>query len=266
MAKKEEGAVTVQSQGAIALPDDLRAELAGEAKDAAAEERPSLSKLSTAGGQLKYQGNVVAGNNMDVVVLAAIYRNVLYKGRYNPNDIKNPDCFALSDNDDEMAPHENVKEPMNASCDGCSAGQWGSNPEGGKGKWCKQSRRLVLIPAGACESAETVKKAEFALLDLPVTSVKNYPNFVNAVAASINLPPWAVVANIRVVPDPKTQFKVELTPIRQAGDADVLRALKGRREDAVRMGLMPYDETSETNSAVSAEQKERQAKADKKLG
>lgn len=257
--------VTEVRGGAIALPEDLRAELAAEAKDAAAEERPSLTKLSTAGGQLKYQGNVVPGNRMEVIILAAPYRNVYYEGSFNPNDIKNPNCFALSEDGDEMAPHENVSQPISPTCKDCKFNAWKSDPKGGKGKACKESRRLVLMPAGAAESIDMINKAELALLDLPVTSAKNYANFVNATAASTSLPPWAVVCEVQVVPS-KNQFEVKLTPLRVAGDADALRALKARKDDAMRIGLTPYDETSSANSAVSPEQKERQTKMAKKIG
>jgi hypothetical protein len=264
MASK--GEVVEAKPSAIALPEDLRAELAREAKDAAAEERPSISKLSTAGGMLRYGGNQVPNNSLDVIILAAVHRNVYYEGRYNPNDIKNPNCFSLSDSGDDMTPHENVTAPMNPTCKGCKFDEWKSDPNGGKGKACKQSRRLIIIPAGAAESVEAVQKAEMAILDLPVTSAKNYANFVNGLNATAQVPPWAAVANVTVVPDPKTQFSVKLTPLRIAGDGDVLKALKKRVDDAIRIGLTPYDETSETNSAVTPEQKARQQKVDKKLG
>lgn len=263
MAKTE---LVEQRSNTLALPKDLMAELAASAKDAAAEERPSISKLSTAGGVLKYQGNPVPGNSLDVVILAAPYRNVYYAGQYNPNDIKNPECFALSANDEAMVPHENVTSPVHPSCTGCPYDQWKSDPRGGRGKACKQSRRLVIIPAASCESAEAVLKAEMALLDMPVTSAKHYANYVNSLSASVQVPPWAAVANVSVVPDAKTQFKVNITPIRVAGGEEVIRALKRRVDDALRIGLTPYDETSSANSAVSEEQKARQAKADKKLG
>lgn len=249
----------------LALPADLMAELRAEAKDAAAEERPSISKLSTQGGQLKYQGNPVPGNRLEVIVLAAVHRNVYYSERFNPNDIKNPDCFALAESEDDIQPHENVSKPKAQHCQDCTLGQWKSDPNGGKGKACKQSRRLVLIPASDGMTEEVIKKAEMAILDLPVTSAKAYGNFVNVTASTTGLPPYAVVCEVTETPDPKTQFKVNLQPIRVAGGAEVIRALKARKEDALRIGLTPYDETNAANSAVSEEQKARQEKAGKKF-
>lgn len=256
MAKTEVAKIPAME---MAIPAEFLAELAGEAKDAAAQERPAISKLSTASGQLKYQGEVVAGNNMDVVVLYASYRNVWYAGAYDRNNIKNPDCFSLSETDEGMVPDPNAANPPNATCGGCPKNAWKSDvkPDGtvGKGKACKESRRLVMMPAGALESVDGVKSAELAILDLPVTSAKNYGALVNTVAATVGAPVWACVTNVKVQPS-KNQFEVVLTPIRVAPSKEIILALKARVEDAKRVALEPYDETSPTNSAVMEQQKE----------
>lgn len=263
MAKNE---VAVKAETALAIPADMMAALAADAKAASAVERPAVSKLSTANGQLKYMGDPVAGNNMDVVILFASHRNVWYSGAYDRNNIKNPDCFALSETGIDMVP--GGSNPVNPTCKGCPKNEWGSDKRNdgtvGKGKACKESRRLILMPAGALESAEAVKAAELAILDLPVTSAKNYGGFVNTVAATLNLPPWAVISNVKVQPS-KNQFEVVLTPLKMLPSADVLMAVKGRLEDAKRLALEPYDETSPTNSAVIQAERERQAQAERKF-
>lgn len=256
MAKTE---LAKASNTDVALPAEFLAELAKEAKDAAAQERPGVSKLSTASGQLKYMGEVVAGNNMDVVLLYASYRNLWYAGAYDRNNIKNPDCFSLAETDEGMVPDANVANPPNPTCGGCPKNQWKSDvkPDGtvGKGKACKESRRLVMLPAGALESVDSVKSAELAILDLPVTSAKNYGALVNTVAATVGVPVWSCVTNVKVQPS-KNQFEVVLTPIRVAPSKEIILALKARVEDAKRVALEPYDETSPTNSAVQAAMKE----------
>lgn len=232
--------------GAIALPEDLAAELALEAKDAAAKERPSVGRFSLKSGVMSYGGNPIPGNNLDVIIVGGAYRNVFYSGRYDPDNIVNPDCFALADEDDGMEPHENVSSPQHENCAECEKGQWGSDPNGGRGKACKQTRRLIVMPADVLESedpAAAILASELAIVDVPVTSVKNYANLVNSLAATINLPVWAVVTNLLVVPDARTQFKLNFTAMRPAGDADVLRSLKKRRDEALRIALTPYQGT-----------------------
>jgi len=255
------------------LPADMMAALAAEAKEAAASERPAVSKLSTANGQLKYMGDPVAGNNMDVMILYASYRRVWYSGAYDPNNIKNPDCFALAETDEDMIP--GASNPVNPTCNGCPKNEWKSDVQNGvvrKGKACKESRRMIMMTAAMFNDPsldpsalpDAIKKAELAILDLPVTSAKNYGGFVNTVAAMVNVPPWAVIANVKVQPS-KNQFEVILTPLRVLPGAAVVMAVKSRLEDAKRLALEPYDETSPTNSAVIQAQRSAEAAASQKF-
>lgn len=265
MATKEQStSVQVGAGGGnVALPQDVLASLAAAAKEEAAKERPAISKISLQAGVISYAGAPVTNNELEAVILTAGYRNVFYASRFDQNNIKNPNCFALSETDEDMAPHENVIEPEHATCAGCPRNEWGSDPNGGRGKACKQSRRLVLMPATAIdEGAEKVKTAELAVMDLPVTSVKNYSHMVNALSASAGVPTWAAVVKIGIVRDPKTQFKVVFAPMRVVPSVPVLDAIKARRAEAVRISLDPYDETS--TKAEAEEEAARAAAAGKK--
>ena len=246
--------------GSLALPASVLAELAAAAKEDAAKERPSVSKFSLQSGVLSYGGNPMPENKTEGVILVAAYRNAWYKDRFNKDKIKNPNCFALQEDDKDMAPHENVAEPESDVCSTCSKNEWGSDPNGGRGKACKQSRRLVLLPGSAVDGgAEAVKTAELGVLDLPVTSVKNYSQFVNTLAASAGVPIWATITQIKVVPDAKTQFKVLFQAMRIAPGVDILDALKSRRDEALRIALTPYE-------ALPSEEEEAAAEASRSVG
>ena len=267
MAKNE---VVEKKETAVSLPAEFMAELAKEAKDEAAKERPAVSKLSTASGILRYGGDAVPGNSMDVIILYASYRNVWYAGAYQRDNIKNPDCFSLSETDEGMVPDPVVTNPPNATCNGCPKNQWKSDVRAdgtvGKGKACKESRRMVMMPAAAAlEGGEKgIQTAELAILDLPVTSAKNYGAFVNAVAATAGVPPYACVANVKVQPS-KNQFEVVITPLQVVPTVEAVRALKKRVEDAKKIALEPYDETNSANAAVIAAQREKEQAAGKKF-
>lgn len=253
---------TLPSAGstAVALPSSLMERLASQAKDEAAKERPSVSKISLRGGLLAYQSQPIANNVLPCVILCAVYRNAMYDGPFDPNNIKNPVCFALSKDGENMEAHPNVPNenvPATAEdktrqtprdCDGCSANAWGSAGGGSRGKLCKETRRLVLLPASALESEEAAQKGELAVLDIPVTSGKNYSNFVNALAASAGIPPWAAVTNISTERDAKTQFKVTFTPTSVVASEEVLNVLEKRRDEAVNLAMTPYDEVASTTS------------------
>jgi hypothetical protein len=259
-------AVATLGGRAVALPSGLMARLGAQAKDQAAQERPSVTKVSLRGGMLGIGGNPVAKNILPAVIMFAGHRNAYYDGPFDPNNLQNPVCFALGANDDEMFAHENVpdgnvgpnsdeKDRGNPrSCSGCKYNDWGSDPKGGRGKACKETRRLVLIPGNGLDSVEAIQKAEMAILDIPVTSGKNYSNFVNALAAQTNLPPWAVVTDISTERDAKTQFKVTFTPMDIVSeDEDIFNALEKRKDEAQRLAMTPYDEVGSTNSGKMAD-------------
>lgn len=260
---------TIESGGVAVLSSGFLAELAKEAKDEAAKERPAVSKFGTRNGQLKYGGELVPGNNMDVIILAASYRNLWFGTAFNPDNIQNPKCFSLQMDDENMMPHPSVGDPPAKVCSACPKNAWKSDIKAdgtiGKGKACKESRRLAMLPANCLvDGVDGVKTAEIGILDLPVTSAKNYGGFVNAVAATVGVPPWACVANIKVQPS-KNQFEVVITPIRVVATEEIARALKARVDEAIRAVTEPYDETNSANAAVSAEQLARQEAADRKI-
>lgn len=248
------GEVVEANGGALALPSDVLARLAAKAKDASAKERPAISRISLKSGIMTYGGTEIANNKMEALVMAASFRNVWYAGAYDPNNIVNPNCFAIADNDDNMVPHPNVAEPVHETCTGCPKNEWASDPKGGRGKACKQTRRLVLLPGVAVEKGpEEILSAEMAVMDIPVTSVKNYSQFVNTLYASANVPPYAAIAEIAVVRDAKTQFKVQFRPMRVIPTVELLEAVEKRLEGANKLSLEPYEETAHGEPVDPAE-------------
>lgn len=249
----QDGALTAQTTGGkgtgLALPASVLESLAAEAKEAAAAERPSVSRISLKSGVMSYGGQPMPNNSVEAVIVGSSFRNTYYAGRYDPNNIKNPNCFALSTSDEGMVPDPNVQEPENATCAGCPKNEWGSDPNGGRGKACKQTRRLVIMPANALadkdgnDTPDAVKAAELAVMDLPVTSVKNYSQYVNTLSVTAGVPAWAAIGKIQTVPDAKTQFKVLFQAMRVVPSVTLLDAIKTRREEAVRIALEPYRET-----------------------
>lgn len=254
--------VAAQAQThAVALPGSWKERLAADAKAAAAKERPSVSKISLRAGQLKYGDTPVKGNVLPCIVLLAAHRNTYYTSAFDPNNLANPACFAVSVDGEQMEAHENVPNEnvpdfdarQVRSCQGCPKNEWGSDPKGGRGKACKEGRRLIILPADAADSAESARAAEMAIIDIPVTSGKNYSNFVNGLAAAAGVPPWAAVTNVSTQPDAKTQFKVTFTPTSVIEDEAVLEALHVRMAEAERIALQPYDEVESTTKGKMAE-------------
>lgn len=184
-------------------------ELAKLAKAAVAKEKPTSSTLTVKAGILAYNGTAVAGNKLECIIIASTHANLLYEGKYDPNNITNPVCYAYSEDPDtiELKPHPKSSKPQCETCADCWANQWESDPDGGRGKACKNSRVLALIPAGV--TAEDVATAEVATLKLPVMSVnKKWAPYVHKVATLYGMPPLAMKTIVGTQPDAKSQFLV----------------------------------------------------------
>lgn len=234
------------ASGALALPAEFAEELANAAKDEASTERPSISRISLRAGMISFQGNPVAGNRLPCVILATVYERSFYTEKFDPDNVVSPACFALRamQKDEELtdlAPHEVVLNPRSESCGTCKYNEWKSDLQGRNGKACKERRRLVLLPVSALASPDDVRKAELALLATPVTSVREYAKFVNTLAATVKAPPYAVVTEITTRPDIKNQFVVDFTPTSVIADPEILRAVMAKREEAYRVGLVPFE-------------------------
>jgi hypothetical protein len=194
--------------------------LANMAKAATLLERPSGSSIGTRAGVLSYNGTPCPNNKLDVIVLASVFANTLYEGKFDPNNLTSPVCFAYGVQGDgetaeqveaRMAPHPASSKPQSELCSTCWANKWGSDPDGGRGKACKNGRNLAVIPSNT--TAESIATAEIAILKPPVTSVKNWQNYVQKLGTVYNKPPLAIITQVGTVPDQKSQYKITFEDI-----------------------------------------------------
>lgn len=162
--------------------------------------------LSFKAGVIAFQGNPVANNKLQAVVVDSVMENVYYDTPYDEDDPRPPVCFAFGRDEKEMKPHEKASKPQAQSCSECEWNKFGS-AENGKGKACANRRRIALLPAEPLtESA--LEKSKFALAKLPVMSVANWAGYVRTLKGLQKRPPMGVVTEISTVPDTKSQFRV----------------------------------------------------------
>jgi hypothetical protein len=235
-------------------------ELAKQAEVAAGME------ANTGGGQffslksgiLSWQDAPLPNNQMAVVILDSVLENVFYEGKYDPDAPQGPVCFAFGREEKVMAPHQIVLDAGNQQCgasglcEGCEMNEWGS-ADIGRGKACRNTRRLALIPAGVFNQAgkfeliddvEHFESTAMGFMKLPVTSVKGYASFVKQVAGALRRPPFGIVTKVKIVPDPKSQFKVVFEPIMNLPD-ELMAAIMKRHEEAISVIDFPYQPNDE---------------------
>ena len=120
-----------------------------------------------------------------------------------------------------------------------------------------RSRRLLLIPADSITTAESVASAEVAALRPPVTSLKNYANYVQTVAATLKRPPLAVITELSVVPDPKTQFKVVFNVVKAIEDPAIIQAIIKRSTEETQRAIDTAGATNDETEATPAVESDR---------
>ena len=214
----------------------------------------TIDKVPVSPVMMRLPGNVVdvPVSRIEAVVVAHVFENVYYEGKYDENTPVPPKCFAFgtvdsSESSSPMAPHPLSTEPQNPTCYGCWANEWAS-ADTGRGKACKNIRRLAII-AGDEDSiadAETIANQKVHYLKVPVTSVKAWDGHVKAVANTLRRPPLGVVTYISAAPDTKTQLRVDFSVARKIETGEQYEALskvgKFQQEEGI---LFPYQPASE---------------------
>lgn len=217
--------------------------------------------FSVKGGTLQFDGAPLPGNQAAVVIVDAILENVYYEGNYNPDVPQAPTCFAFGRDDSEMEPHASVDttpefERQSEACQGCPMNEFGTAIVG-RGKACRNTRRLALIPAGSYDARgnldmfddlEHFQKTPIAFMKLPVTSIKSYATFVKQVSGALRRPPHGIFTRISVVPDAKTQFRVLFEALDKVPN-ELMAAVMQRHQDAQSVIEFPYTPVDDTPPA-----------------
>ena len=210
-------------------------DLAVHAKQIAHNEGNDSSAITIQHGAMMYHEQPIPNNELEVIIIASTTEHCLYTSAYDPDKISSPDCFSQSTETSGLVPHENVPEPIHADCDNCPYNQFGS---AGKGKRCKEYRKLIMIPADT--QAEDVPQAEMAYMKVSPTSIKNWRKYVQQLTASAGIPPWAAKTKVKVVPDKKTIHQITFTGVEPIEDESILAAVHGRIEEGEERLLQPY--------------------------
>jgi hypothetical protein len=136
-------------------------------------------------------------------------------------------------------------------CAGCPMDSWGSDISGGKGKACKEVRRLALLPLDAIKGgAEGIMAAPVGFLRVPILSVKNWSAYVQELAAR-GESALGVVSRVKLVPNAKSMFAVTFSKMGEIENEITLAALWDRAEQVHAVIDFPY----QSGDNAEAEQK-----------
>lgn len=251
-----------KNSGTLAKGGQWKDEMRKHAQDTASKESVGGNFISFRGGVIKIGGNSIKGNELKVLILDAVYENVLYLGGFDPDNPKNPACFAFAEEEKDLAPHEQVVKPFPCklpnddgefeiqeiepeTCADCPAGgpkAFGSSQKQdgsqGKGKACKNIRRLAVISANQLNET-SIAKSEVFYIKVPVTSVRSWGQYVKGVAAEYELPYFGVVTTLHVEPSEENQIDVSFRDPEPVPE-EMFEAIMKRRAAQQEQTRFPY--------------------------
>lgn len=200
----------------------------------------------TSGGILKFDDEAVPNNRIPVIILDHVFENAYYEDEYDPDNPAAPVCFAFGRDEGEMEPHEQSTEKQHDKCASCPLNKFGSADKG-RGKKCRNARRVAVIPAGSfgkngdfkpITKGEHFKNVEVAYMKLPPTSIRDFSRYIKTLTAN-DLPPFAVITSVTVVPDEHSQYKFVFEALEEV-DVDLIETLIARSETAAEEIDFPY--------------------------
>lgn len=221
--------------------------------------------LSTRGGVLSFGDETLPGNQLVAVILDAVFENTYYPDKFDSDNPVPPTCYAFGRNDgDVMAPYIGMADhldyfiPQADNCRVCPKNEFGS-ADVGRGKACKNIRRLSLIPAGQYGfTPEALKRkarepddlvlfddpahyqtAPIYMLKLPVLSCKNWSAYVQQIVGATNRPPYGVVTRLFLEPDAKAQYVARFEMIEELKN-DLAPIIMARHEESKKTIITKY--------------------------
>lgn len=190
--------------------------------------RSSGSYIGFKNAQLKVDGISIPANELNVRVLAALSERAWYSKDFDADVVQVPDCYAL----DDTVPHEQSANPQADNCGDCPHNKWGSATRG-KGKACRESARVIVVPANV-----PLASAQMYTAKVPVTSLSTVTSFTSRCGQAQKLM-GEFVTKLSVVEDRKTFFKVHLTPVEVSADINMQDLLKAQ-DAAYHLAMTPY--------------------------
>ena len=185
----------------LSVQEELRKELGG-LKDRV--EPPSGYMISTKAKTFTLPDGSANAGPLVCVVLDWVTANTYFEGIYNPKDVKPPVCWAIDNEPSKAKPSKHATKPQGDLCKECKQNEWNSAPGDSKGKACKNTRRVLVVPANATE------KTQPWVISVSPTGLKYFDKYVNSLADT-GTHPIEVVTEISFEPSeayPSLRFEV----------------------------------------------------------
>lgn len=225
-----------------------------------AEKSPGFTAISIRNSKFRVD-DLALPNPLRVVILNAAFENNFYEGKFDQKATAAPICTALGYDSEALAPPADLKtkvqdvcgEPGEPGC--CPNNEWAS-ADTGRGKACKNGRKLAVILA----DEKNYAKATVYVLHVPPKSLSNVTKYIKNLGKVMHLPTFGVITALSFDEDEEYPL-VELTavaPFDMEQDQDRLSALMSLHHKTKAELVRPFVRKEE--EAKPAEGKKKAAK------
>ncbi len=164
------------------------------------------------------------GEELEVVVVDFMSSNLFYDGAFDRDNPQPPACFAIGTEPSMLVPSPNSPNKQAETCSVCPNNQFGS---AGKGKACKNTRLLAVMPTAMALDGED---PPIWILSVPPTSMKSFDAYVQSLASKHKTIPIGVVTRISL--DQTTTFAAPRFSVVKPLEAEQFETYMSRREEA----------------------------------
>ena len=139
-------------------------------------------------GEFTLPGGMNLGNEIQVVVLDFLNRNMFYATKFNPDNPSPPDCYSLGVAIADLAPESDSPSAQNDNCKTCPMNAFGTG-DNGRGKACQNRIWVsVLLIDPDSPQAHLEPDAPVYMIDLSPSNRKSFEAYVAATARTVGHP------------------------------------------------------------------------------
>lgn len=210
------------------LPINYEEQLAKEAAEIAKRiSAPTGDRIRFNANRAFITPDGMEGEALEVVIIDFVSSNVFYDGPYDRDNPQPPGCFAIGPEPSMLVPSPNSPNVQAETCAACPNNQFGSAPNG-KGKACKNTRLLAMMPASALDTPD--EEAPIWVMSVPPTSLKAYDGYVHTLASRHKTVPIGVITEVTL--DPNNQYASPRFNVVRPLQPKELATFMPRREEA----------------------------------
>lgn len=178
------------------LPINYQEQLAKESAEIASRISSGVGgdRIRSKGNQHFILPDSTEAEELEVVIVDFNSQNMLYDRPYDAKNPIPPACFAIGKNPSELTPSTNSPDAQAESCAACPNNQFNSDPKGGKGKACKNTRLLAMLPSASLDEPD--EDATIWTLSIPPAALAYFDGYVRTLAAKHKVTPTGVITRV----------------------------------------------------------------------